>query len=147
MAGWRGSHGGVWWVYTNGAMDPQTVRTVVDHVIDFGKTAPEGHVYLTVAWGSEAPPPAARKEMAEALNHYRTAYQKCLGHAFVANSIAMRGALTAVGWFVNRPYQERIFSAPEPAFAWFEMLSPAIDLDAVVAAMKKEVAPEAWWQR
>jgi hypothetical protein len=61
-------------------------------------------------------------------------------HALVTNSAAARGVLTTINWFVvNRPFAEKVFSAPGPALTWLAEELPDIDARAVLDAIGEQV--------
>lgn len=81
---------------------------------------------------------AQRSALTAALKHPRTR-EACTAHTFVSDSKIGRGVLTAVGWLMSKPYQERIFDTLDPALQWLGGFRPSLDWTTVARDIRSAV--------
>jgi hypothetical protein len=83
------------------------------------KVTPHKMVTIILGKGSIMAPPTQRKIQAEWLKRNSDLLaQSSLGSCFVVDSAAVRGALTAIFWFVSMPTDYKIVSTMKEAVAW-----------------------------
>ena len=132
-----GQRGPVHWTCLVGPGTASTWDAYVDHLLRdvAGQLAP-GDIVLDV-WHGCGPPPARIRDRFAKQFLVTPEVRHVRAHVVVTNSGLTRGALTAINWLIKRPFEERVFASPEPAFAWLKDLAPDLDVDALMADMEK----------
>ena len=127
------------WVLVIGKITDADVERFVEHVRGIGEGGP-GTVVLELAHRISMPAPLQRQRITDAV---RALPNKHFigGHAIATNSTAARGVLTAVNWFVERSFPEKVFGDPASAAAWLAERNPAVDAGALLETIAREAPP------
>jgi hypothetical protein len=91
---------------------------------------------LTLAQRVEPPNAKQRRALADVIQSDLA--QHVVRHAFLSDSVMLRGVLTALDWLVTKPYAERTFSDPMLALDWLHE-AQAFDRQAVIGAIRGTV--------
>lgn len=95
-------------------------------------------VVFDVSHGIQTPTALQRKALTKAVAAIANK-DHIVAHAVVTNSAIARGVLTAVNWFVQPPFLERVFDSPTTAAAWCAAHAPELDPAALVAHIEEHV--------
>ena len=137
MPFFSGEHGGCAWSLTLGPVVAGDLDQFVAYIARFGRAIRPGYVVLDLVHSIAMPSSLERQRITDALA--ATPNKELLaGHALVTNSSAARGVLTAINWFVDRPFPERVFAQPAEAARWLATLSPALDSAELLRAVARE---------
>jgi len=139
MAFYGGATDSCRWAVVIGKVTDADVERFVEHVRSIGEGGP-GTVVLEVAHRITMPTPLQRQRITDAV---RALPNKHFigGHAVATNSAAARGVLTAVNWFVERSFPEKVFADPTSAAAWLAECNPAIDAGALLETIGNGAPP------
>ncbi len=129
MAFFRGDSGLCRWAFISGRISDRDIDAFVQHIESI--VATRGAVVLEMAHSVTLPTPVQRQRITTAVQAL-PAKGLLAGHALATNSVAARGVLTAVNWFVPRTFPEKVFGEPRSAVAWLAELSATIDAQRVL---------------
>lgn len=123
----------VHWTLSVGDHDERNFDAFVAHLRGrFAETARPGDVSLTINCEGSFPNAARRKQLAET-----GAYLKRKGiqlpHAYVTNSRAGMGMMTAFRWVIKPDYPERAFMDPLRGLEWLATHAPDISPEQTLA--------------
>lgn len=143
---WLGRTGNLQWSVHHAAVAMNDWERYVDAVRQFLDDLHAEDKYgavITFAWQSPAPDAHRRKLLAAAIQGGEHA-KRNRAHAFVTDSLMLRGVLTALDWLVAKPYEEKIFSAPTEAVEWIVRKTTDVSAHDLMREMRKAVPPEHW---
>lgn len=127
------------WSVTTGKVGDVEIEAFVENVHAIAEATMPGYVVLDIVHGISMPTPLQRQRVAEAVAAATTKTRFLTAHALATNSAAARGVLTAVNWFIQRTFDEKVFGAPRDALGWLATFSERIDIDAVLADITRKV--------
>lgn len=136
MAFFRGDVGVCHWAFVSGRISDDEIDAFVEHVESIAPTG--GAVVLEIAHSITLPTPMQRQRITTAVQAL-PGKGLLAGHAVATNSVAARGVLTAVNWFVPRNYPEKVFGDPRGAVAWLAECSRGLDAQAVLQQIEDAV--------
>ncbi|NUP09645.1 MAG: hypothetical protein HOW73_26665 [Polyangiaceae bacterium] len=127
MPYYAGEVGPCSWVVLFESLTEADVEAFAARIEALGNVRDPRYVVLDIAHGLGLPTPLQRKRITTAVESAIANKGTLAGHALATNSIAARGVLTAINWFVERPFEEKIFSNPADALTWLASLNPKVD--------------------
>lgn len=139
-----GRVGRLWWFHYSGACTEKTWRAYLEFVqqmLDTGEPA----TFLCLAYQADASSALQRNAMAEFIQRNRHELTRLDRFALVIDSVRHRHAITAIGWLVRKPFEERIFSSPLAAIRWLTEKHVDMDPVAVREAIAGAVPPHLLW--
>jgi hypothetical protein len=136
VALFRGDVGLCHWAFASGRMTDRDIDAFVEHIESIVTVT--GTVVLEMAHSITVPTPLQRQKITNAVQGI-PGKRLLAGHAVATNSMAARGVLTAVNWFVPRTFPEKVFGDPRSAAAWLAEMSPSIDPGRVLAQVAQAV--------
>jgi len=125
----------LWSVHT-GSVTDEDWSAYVGRIGDAPEEYRAGACILTVVVRGQRPSAVQRRQLADVIE---TVPEGLFAHAFVTDSAAIRGVLTALQWLIRKPYVEKSFVRVPPALHWAKETVRGLDPDAVVAALTAEV--------
>jgi Protein kinase domain len=141
---WSGRVGRLWWFHYTGPCTDETWRQYLGHVqqmLDSGRPS----TLACLAHHADAPSAVQRKQLADFIDGNRSALERLDRFALVIDSMIHRGAITAIGWLVRKPFEERIFNSPLAALKWLTENHPELDAETVRASIAAQVPRHSLW--
>lgn len=133
-----GKTGIVHWTVAEGDHDDANFAAFVQHLRStFAESARAGDVSLTINFNGKIPNSPRRKQLAEVGAYLRTR-QIRIPHAFVTNSRAGMGIMTAHRWVVKSDFPERAFTHPLKGLAWLATHEPSLQPEAFLSRLAAE---------
>lgn len=78
-----------------------------------------GHgVICTIALNGATISPAQRKLLKEHGDRNQKTFENVKAHAFVTDSLIIKGTLTALSWVIRKPFPEKVFGSYHEAIEW-----------------------------
>lgn len=127
------------WSVTIGKVGDAEIDAFVDNVHAIADATSPGYVVLDIVHGISMPTPLQRQRVADAVSAATKKARFLTAHALATNSVAARGVLTAVNWFFQRSFDEKVFGAPGEALGWLATLSHKVDPQAVLSDIARKV--------
>ncbi len=127
------------WSVTIGKVGDAEIDGFVENIHAIAEATTPGYVVLDIVHGISMPTPLQRKRVAEAVASATKKTRFLTAHALATNSAAARGVLTAVNWFIQRSFDEKVFSAPSEALSWLATVSEKVDTKAVLSDITRKV--------
>ncbi len=128
-----GETGGICqWALLTGRLTDDEVDKFAAHISNLRNAKGPGYVVIDLAYRIALPTPLQRQRIATAVDAATRTTHSVAAHALVTNSVTARGVLTAINWFVERTFDEKVFGAPEEALAWLSSFNPKLDARAVL---------------
>lgn len=127
------------WAVLLGEVPEAEIDAFVAHIGEVGQIDSPQRVVLDIAHDISLPTPLQRKKIASAVEGALAAKRLVAGHALATNSVAARGVLTAINWFVPKSFPEKVFSDPRAALEWLRTLNGAVDPTSVLAQIANDV--------
>lgn len=143
MPVWTGAAAQCFWSYHTGARDKDGWNGFVADLASFLKQAAPGCVALTIT--CKTPPPGALERARIKSVLASKDAEKLRAHAFVTDSVVLRGTLTALDWVLKKPYTEKVFASPREAFEWLAAVQPSLPIDIVRQSYLDKVPAHAQW--
>jgi len=139
MGIYYGQVGNSFWSYYHGNPPGDSWAAYVEQLGNFTRWLAEhgtDGAILTVTWRATPINSVQRKQLADLLGSKGAGH--VIGHALVTDSKAVRALLTALDWFVKKPYTEQVFVDPWGALDWLHSVLP-LDRAAILDALLREV--------
>ena len=127
------------WSVTIGKVGDAEIDGFVGNVHAIAEATLPGYVVLDIVHGISMPTPLQRQRVAEAVASATKKTRFLTAHALATNSAAARGVLTAVNWFIQRSFDEKVFGAPRDAVGWLATFSDKVDPEAVLSDISRKV--------
>lgn len=127
------------WSFLSGRFTDAEVEQFAEHIGALGRVTKPGYVVLDVAHEIALPTPLQRKRIATAVDEATRTTRSVTAHALATNSVTARGVLTAINWFVQRTFEEKVFADPRAALLWLRGFNDKLQPDAVLAEISRAV--------
>ncbi len=145
MAMWLNRDTRLSWVYQYRTASDSEWAELVEHIRAIGTNPKQGEVALTITYQAQPPSAVQRRALNDVFKSER-GLPGLVAHAFVTDSIPMRGVITALNWFTDKPFREEVFSAPKKALKWLsEVSTHPIDVEGAWNDIVRAVPKEALW--